>query len=545
MQNVPRASEDSPEIILEVALQPGTENVIDLRSVAAPEQFRLVDCELLSRESNPILQIHEFNVFPPPKSHYSAISYVWHGNPLDPSKTSQRAGTIVVEGARDSDPIDVDILRHACIASSKDRPSIKYIWLDRLCIMQTDEDDKAWQIRKMFDIYRLSSLCLVLPGGLRRLVGLEEETEWILRAWTLQEAIVPAVQELLFSLDSMPVPKESTMGAVITDITHPYGRCNVKYIVHGLSATADLRALLRTIRVHCTDPRFYFHPTDVSVPMVTKILGSIETRRRELLALADATETVWTGNNFSRHAIWQSSFLRTSKRPVDMVLSIMGLFGVALDPRVFKSTDRISATIALAQAILSRGDHAEWLIAGWNEPPDRRLSSFPELPDTSVAAPPYFPTTKRDISREIDTAHIDIRFRFAQQGPVGSMDGQGYFQFTAKAAKVYRAQQEIPLNGPEIVQDLDGSLWAVCGEHDAYTKGAGSDSQFYVVVLGIATARDSSGNSYRQAKAVLLHQQATGKFYRPPVFFELAQEQTEQWHEMQLNMGPIAEQERL
>ncbi|EEB98163.1 hypothetical protein MPER_02378 [Moniliophthora perniciosa FA553] len=137
------ASEGNSEVILEVALQPGTQNVIDLSSVATPERFRLVDCESLSRESNPILRIHEFDVFPPPKTYYSAISYVWRGNPLDPSRANQGAGTVVLEGAQDGDPIGVDVLRHACIASSKDRPPHKYIWLDRLCFMQTNEDDRA------------------------------------------------------------------------------------------------------------------------------------------------------------------------------------------------------------------------------------------------------------------------------------------------------------------------------------------------------------------------------------------------------------------
>lgn len=86
--------------------------------------------------------------------------------------------------------------------------------------------------------------------------------------------------------------------------------------------------------------------------MVPMIFGALDVRRRELLAPADAADTVWSGNNWSRQALWQSSFLRTSKRPVDMALSIMGLFGVSLDPRRYRSGGRISATIALAQEYL-------------------------------------------------------------------------------------------------------------------------------------------------------------------------------------------------
>ncbi|PCH39078.1 hypothetical protein WOLCODRAFT_146854 [Wolfiporia cocos MD-104 SS10] len=537
---VPRTAKDGSTIILEVPLQPGTENDIDLSSVATPEHFRLVNCGLL-RENNPVLQIREFNTFPPLKILYTAISYIWRGNPLDPEGAGQGAGTIVVEGARDGDPIGIDVLRHACLAAPQNLfdSSMTYIWLDRLCIMQTNSNDKRWQIQNMFDIYRSSSLCLVLPGGLGRLVRLDEETEWILRAWTLQEAIVPPVKEVLFSLHGMQVPKESTMGALTTDATHPYGRCKVKYIVNGVSASADLRVLLQTIRIHSTNPTFTFHPTHISVPMVPIILGSLETRRRELLALADAMDTVWPSNNFSRHAIWQSSFLRTSKRPVDMIFSIMGLFGVTLDTRAFKSTDRIGAAIALAQAVLRTSGHAEWLLAGWREPPDPRLSSFPELPDTSVAAPPHFTISKRDISKEIDTAPIDIRFRFALKGPKGNMDDRGYLHFTAKAVPVSRMEQGTSLDNPKVLRDLDGGIWVVLGEHDLESVG---DLQLYVAVLGSSTAKDSAGEWYTQAKAVLLRQQVPGKFYRLPVFFELDKEQTEQWHEKQLNMGPMEEQ---
>ncbi len=58
------------------------------------------------------------------------------------------------------------------------------------------------------------------------------------------------------------------------------------------------------------------------------------------------------------YAIWKSALMQTSSRPVDMVFSIMGLFGVTLDPICFTKDDRLSATIALARAILEKGGRA-------------------------------------------------------------------------------------------------------------------------------------------------------------------------------------------
>src|SRR5277367_1567730 len=61
----------------------------------------------------------------------------------------------------------------------------RYLWLDRLCIMQTSKQDKRWQIVHTFNLYRHCTQCLVLPGGIQRLVPLDEETSWVHRAWTL------------------------------------------------------------------------------------------------------------------------------------------------------------------------------------------------------------------------------------------------------------------------------------------------------------------------------------------------------------------------
>ena len=155
---------------------------------ATTQRYRLLNCK--SFVEHDILQIEEFVDLPPIP--YSAISYVWRGN-----TTQDQLWTFAVEGARDADPISIEVLRRVCITSLKLGP--EYVWLDRMCIMQTSKEDKTWQISRMNLIYRSCSQCIVLPAGLGRLVHLHEQTPWIHRAWTLQEALSPRNTMVLFS----------------------------------------------------------------------------------------------------------------------------------------------------------------------------------------------------------------------------------------------------------------------------------------------------------------------------------------------------------
>ncbi|KAF9456727.1 hypothetical protein BDZ94DRAFT_320548 [Collybia nuda] len=194
----PRRSQNTPICIFTSKLDQMRNSHFDLSLHTEPCRYRLLECAAFT--SNQELKLFEFSDIS--NVPYTAISYTWRGNetsndnPSDPTYWKDVHGTFQVKGALDGDPISLDVLEHVCILALQNQS--QYIWLDRLCILQTSKEDKSWQIRRMHSIYKNCVTCCILPGGIRRLVALEEETGWIHRGWTLQEAIVPKHSLVLF-----------------------------------------------------------------------------------------------------------------------------------------------------------------------------------------------------------------------------------------------------------------------------------------------------------------------------------------------------------
>jgi hypothetical protein len=135
---------------------------IDARSLAAGESLRVVEFDAL------------------PRQRYVALSYVWKGHYIQGAHDTNTK-TMSIEGAIGADPISIDVLITACKCVAT--LGCQLLWIDGVCIVQSDKEDKAWQIQNMFDIYKHCKQCLVLPGGLSRLVPISEPTNWMHRAW--------------------------------------------------------------------------------------------------------------------------------------------------------------------------------------------------------------------------------------------------------------------------------------------------------------------------------------------------------------------------
>ncbi|KAL6304092.1 hypothetical protein BKA93DRAFT_750023 [Sparassis latifolia] len=444
------------------------EQPLDILSEATPRRFRLIDCVQLTQ--NKLLRIVEFPDYCSVR--YAAISYVWRGNAIDPTYTS-RVTTFGVVGAEDADPISVDVLNHTCITALHNHAD--YLWLDRLCIMQTSRDDKVWQIEHMYEYYKSCGVCIVLPGGLQRIVRLDEETAWIHRGWTLQETLAPEHVVVLFAWKAGPghIVSLSTEGAITEVISSQSAISAVANIVNGCAQGYAIFI-----------PRRKPRPSKI-LRFQIRIFGRTLPNLLSLSAAMDKLRKQDWSRDMIEHAIWKCAMMRTSSRPVDMIFSIMGLFGVVLDTRTFGKNDRLGATIALAKQILRKGGSASWLGASIHLPPHRSLSTFPVFPQTSVSG--------KALVRTEDGLQEAAMFMNAECPticmPNGSMDDDGYFTFSGPSVLVERKEPQLPLESadtslPQVtnLETVDGTVWVVCNSRESETSA--SDSRTFAVVLG-------------------------------------------------------------
>lgn len=419
--------------ICQIPLEFLRDTILEIEPLATPRKLRLLDCIQFTQHG--ILRICECSEFP--TFRYSAISYVWRGitvsrhfpNPFINGNWSDRyeiptdeLGFFAVRGAEEADAISVDVLRHACITSLK--MNAEYLWLDRLCVLQNNHDDKSWQIGHMYKVYKNCTLCIILPGGIRRLAFLKEETDWSNRAWTLQEVLAPVKSVVLFGWTY-------GSGAKLDRLGDDEG--SIDEIVPGKSAIADVATIINASVVGSMsfkNPKFTFP----AYPVV--ILGAATPN---LTALGVAMSKIHSKDAGARsHAAWQSALMRTSSRPVDMIFSIMGLFGVTLDVRAFRKHERLRATIALAQGILHNGGTASWLGASVQLPPCKQLSTFPQFPQTEVTGKALVRVNKRRraVAELMDGEFPNSAGLYGMRMPKGTMDDDGYLTFSRKATQV-------------------------------------------------------------------------------------------------------------
>ncbi|KAF9260374.1 hypothetical protein L218DRAFT_872543, partial [Marasmius fiardii PR-910] len=412
------------QLIFRKPLQDVRDATLDIAQGATPCRFRLVDCYRLIHENK--LCIYEFEHFPTVP--YAAISYVWRGNPVS-SEWKEELGTFSVKGAEDGDPISLDILKSVSEALSLGQhfPTGLFLWLDRLSILQTDKADKAWQISHMYRIYESCIVCVVLPGGIRRLVKLDEETGWIHRGWTLQEALVPKKVVVLF-LFSRGFFKE---GDDVEKLLKDCENCDKQDF-----APIQQREGGWVSHRYLRDMKRFGMPPPQDMSNNPSILGGYTECELLQMARTGSTSSYRDRQEWREQAIWRASFIRTSSRPVDMIFSIMQLFDINLDTTKFEKDDRLGATIALASEILRRGRTASWLGALFTLDGCPQISTFPRFPETSVAGKALVKKANGDMIEMVKEMQKIPTYRWLDKVPSGSMDKNGYFTFTSTAVRI-------------------------------------------------------------------------------------------------------------
>jgi hypothetical protein len=289
--------------------------------------FRLLDCATFLDENR--LRIIEFPVFSPADISYAAISYPWHDLQLAEGHIPP-GGSFGVVGAEHADAISIDVLRTACMAAR--HFGATRLWLDRLCILQRNKEDKNWQIQHMFKIYQHSDPCLILPGGLVRLASLVEPTTWIDRAWTLQEAAANLKRDsvkCVFSFTHTSAPEfaqEFHKLGYPHDFVHHLATSKriIQYIIEPLhSAACDLLELAAGIgfATESLEMSSQGHTMEFPIHIISNP------------ALKMLSRGMVHNRLINYQLLWMSAFVRSSSRPVDMIFSLMGLMGSSYPSR--------------------------------------------------------------------------------------------------------------------------------------------------------------------------------------------------------------------
>ncbi|KAF2402545.1 hypothetical protein EJ06DRAFT_344954 [Trichodelitschia bisporula] len=410
-------------------------------------RFRFIDTAAFAERS--ALRVIEFEHLP--KDRYVALSYVWRGVPVSPEAIAETK-TMSIDGATDADPISIEVLRKACLAALKERCPL--LWLDGVCIIQASAEDRAWQIRRMYDLYAACKTCLVVPGGLAALVSLTTETPWLHRAWTLQEALAPPRSATLFAWDHGPHHVISAHFPVF-----------ITYLEDG-AAMADTKSLtdmsiLGRVRFSHIEKQ---HDRDAATPITLRLLGSAEHDQAPLMALAGAREFKRKDEGFA-NAVWRAALLRCASHPVDMIFSIMGLLRVTLDPSKYPSEDVVPALIDLMQVLLNRGDKAEWLGVAPGMAVGNEISMLPVLPKVMENG---------RAGVLIDSVMKDAAITMGESGdtwwklkgaPTGAMDAEGVLTFEALAVAVRLMEGEA--GEGKSFKDVKDRTWAI--DHKAGT----------------------------------------------------------------------------
>lgn len=300
---------------------------------------------------------------------YATVSYPWIGvqcQSIIPGETFQ-----VKQSGSKGDPLSIEVLRLVCIVCIQN--GIEFLWVDRLCINQQDNKEKPWQLHRMHRIYQQCDLCVILPNGLQRIASLDEETPWITRMWTLQEAVLPPRALVLCLQPSRETPQKYDMlrqGA---------------YLYHGSAEDTNIYVCPLRILIKMSLKRPFiglFNPEDASLLNdVLEDRGSASTSR-------PSTERYqWY------LAVWRSAMTRSSNKPEDLLLSTMGIFNISLGERDQRTPESIFRAfimefrkngiadirvVAFRDAIRS---HRGFISSQWKELIELMDSHLPLLPD--------------------------------------------------------------------------------------------------------------------------------------------------------------------
>ncbi|KAJ0109574.1 hypothetical protein J7T55_014136 [Diaporthe amygdali] len=208
---------------------------------------------------------------------YAILSHRWLGSEITFEQLGRHVNALQAAGTTPLESPQQDKIRGACqTARAK---GIKWMWIDTCCIDKSSAAELSESLNSMFRWYRDAKLCITyLSDVIRKGAGAEDfineaghPSVWFSRGWTLQELLAPRHLEF-FDKNWDPMGDRAELAEHIEKIT----RIQSIYLKDGTKE--DFRSA-------CT-----------------------------------ATKFSWIAN-------------RQTEREEDMAYSMLGLFGVTMDPR--------------------------------------------------------------------------------------------------------------------------------------------------------------------------------------------------------------------
>ncbi|QRV93539.1 heterokaryon incompatibility protein [Ceratobasidium sp. AG-Ba] len=485
----------------------------DLAPVASLKRYRFIECDTLLETQT--LQVREYSRIP---QVYVTVSHVWDGVDALPDDK-----TFHVQGANPKEssgriPISIWVIQEACRASRKLGSNL--LWIDRLCVIQANESDKSWQFKKMYDLYKGSATCLVIPNGLAQLTSLNQESPWMNRGWTLQEAVAPKDTQVMFLWEG-----DECYVKAYPRVQRPN---YITLITEGRSAMAPLGHVL-----HCCISGNFIITDRTGAPNIRQ-LGDIQifgagstgpgNPSPSITMLAAAiSESLEEDEDRVYHCLWKCMLMRVTRDRCDMIFSIMGSFGVTLNAEDYPDKgDVIRPAIALAQELLRRGKSATWLGALCFGPPCPQLSTFPAFPRFTEKGTKQALVRDRHGFVKASSLMLSEYIDNATKPPGGEMDADGYFTFLRRSTPVALA----PVRTKEEWKNVDAGryLWGLGDEvwesstHES--NGTINPRKRFGVLLGYfhrytlsSQPEDTSSSGGDTLRALIVEEHAPGKFH--------------------------------
>ncbi|KAL7623148.1 hypothetical protein AAE478_006829 [Parahypoxylon ruwenzoriense] len=397
----------------ETQKSPTTWNYANTKTFRTPGAFRAVSvADLLQRTAT--ISLYEWKTvkfpFPSPKkaSHpldgisYVAISHVWdYGTEVNNKIriTNRPLHIDVTDPKRSYKEISWTGLVE--IAHAARNRGATYIWLDFLCLDQVDrgggDEEKALQICIMADIYRQADNVVTMIGGIGAVQSVKSTTAWMDRAWTLQEAILNRKNTYVYVKwpSSLPRNPQDSGGNTYNFITIPGELDNCLINLRDLLAMADADLSAVT----------------PSLPKIVVLDGEVPgagVKARHCLRAALSAD-----RRIRDAGVWRSMWMRTSTNSVDVVYSIMGCFGLQIDPyRKNRDPEYLFHDLARKTAALSKHGPA-WLniegVGGSLIPRNQESHIMPAFPDTASDGTPVY---GKKVSADFVTALADYVKKF-------------------------------------------------------------------------------------------------------------------------------------